>query len=143
MEPARFRLECVARLLPPALSAPGNAKEAGWVDVTSAMGENNYNKHWPCSIKTWFSSSRCMESSLLLNWAYIFALTLSILFTSEPARSSFQVMSWIPLSCHCLINGPSSLPCVLLNALLLPACPPLDDTFCYSSLFSSSWLSNA
>ena len=104
-----FREDCVASLLPPICNATGNAKEACWVDATSAMGENYYNKRWPCSSKTWFCSSRCMESSLLLNWAYIFALTLSVLLTSEAACSSLQVMSWFPLSYHHLMNGP--LPC--------------------------------
>jgi len=50
-----------------------------------------------------------MESSLLLNWAYIFALTLSMPLTSESACSFLQVMSWFPSLNHHLMNGP--LPC--------------------------------
>lgn len=116
----------------------GNAKEASWVDVTSAMGEDSYNKHWACSKLDFAPADAWRVHYFCIGF---FALTLSMLLTSEPARRSFQVMSWICLSCHCLMNGPSSLSCALLNALLLPARPPLENTFCYSSLFSS-WLSN-
>lgn len=104
-----FREECVASLLPPICNATGNARGLlGWCYLR--MGENYYNKR-PCSSKTRFCSSRCMESSLLVNWAYIFVLTLtlSMLLTSEPACSSLQVMSWFSLSYQHLMNGP--FPC--------------------------------
>lgn len=77
-----------------------------------------------------------MESSLFLNWACNFALTLLILLASEPACIPLQVVSqfsfsFFPPPPH---EWPSSLPCGIPNALLLPF-PPLGQYLLLSPCF--------